>query len=121
MTRRWSVREPFDFDGLKFRIVPGVKPTGLGERGKDLRLEVYVGDAWRPVHMRLGAFLADFFYDNEEVLYPLFTPDDIKTHWMGGKKYLVYVSSAARHGWEMAEAQLQAERAQRNLFSPEEQ
>ena len=114
--RRWHPTEPFEFDGIYFRIVPGDKITMLGEHGKDLRLEIYGENGWRAVHMRLGGFLADFFCDNEEVLYPPVTPDGFKTQWKGAKKYLAYLRQSWHYGWEKAEAELQAERQQKTLL-----
>jgi hypothetical protein len=113
--RRWQPGE-FDFDGVRFRIVRGKKVTKLGESGKDLRLDIKTPAGWRPVHMRLGAFLADFFGENEEILYPPFTPEGYKTPWQGGRKYLNYLRAAWQYGWEKAEGELQRERSQKDLF-----
>jgi hypothetical protein len=90
----------FEIDGVFYRVLHGRKGPG------DLRLEHRVDGAWKPVRMRTGAMLADFFFENEEVLYP-----DAK----GGKKYLEYVRDATKYGWDKADAVLRVERAQRKV------
>lgn len=105
--RRWREGQEFDFDGLRFRVCRGKKAPA------DLRLDVMTGGTWRAVHMRLGAMLADFFYENEDVLYP--------PPAKGGRKYLDYCRDAAKHGWEKAEAVLRIERRQKSLFDEEDE
>lgn len=117
--RRWAPGE-HEVNGLRFRIVRGEKLTKLGEKGLDLRLDVFTGQGWQPVHMYLGGFLADFFTENEDVLYPRYTPEGLRTPWRGGEKYLAYLRDAWKYGWHKAEAELQRERAQKSLFEKEE-
>lgn len=99
MNRRWRDGLQVELDGLRFRVVAGRKSPD------DLRLECWVDGSWRPVRMALGAFLADFFYENEEVLFPY--PKK------GGRKYLDYLRDAAKYGWEKADAVLRVERAKK--------
>lgn len=103
---RWRAGDERDIDGLRFRVTQGVKSPD------DLRLDVKADGSWRAVHMRLGAFLADFFFENEDVLYP--------PPAKGGRKYLTYLRDATRYGWTKADAVLRIERRQRSLFDPEE-
>lgn len=98
--RRWEAGMKFELDGIHYRVVRGVKGPD------DLRLDHLIDGTWRPIHMRQGALLADFFFENEDVLYP---PPQYK----GGKKYLEYVRDAARCGWEKTEAVLRLERRQK--------
>jgi hypothetical protein len=69
---------------------------------------MWLGGRWVPVPMAVGALLADFFYENEDVLYP---PGP---NVLGGRKYIRYVKHAAIHGWQKAEAGLRAERERKN-------
>lgn len=99
----WEPGQTLTIDGLTFHVTQGHKHPD------DLRLEVEGTDGVRrAVHMRLGAMLADFFYANETRLYP--------PPALGGRKYLQYVSHAARFGWDRADLGLRMERAQRRLF-----
>ena len=101
--RRWGpTAEPFMVSGLWFQVVPGSKSEA------DLRLEIRMKpDYWRPVDMALGALTSDFFYDNEEVLYPQSEGNQ------GGQKYVDYTTLAAGQGWEIADAILQEEKRRR--------
>ena len=94
--RRWRDGWSRRIDGISFRIVRGRKGPN------DLRLDWYVDGQWRPIHMRIAALLTDFFYENEDVLYP--------PPAKGGQKILDYLRWAAKNGWEKAEAGLRAER-----------
>ncbi len=102
MTRRFSPGQRFEVGGLNFRVERGEKPARVpGEI--DLRLDVYNGTRWVPVTMTTGFMLADFFHENEEVLYP---PPQFK----GGAKYLSECRGAARDGWEHTANRLRLER-----------
>lgn len=97
-----------DFDGVAFRVVEGRKAPG------DLRLEVQARNGlWRPVTMRMVFFLADFFFENEELLYP-------PPRYLGGAKFRRAVKQAMEKGYKQADASLQVERqrkdAQRDLW-----
>lgn len=96
--RRWGECE-FELAGQRFRVQRGVKSPD------DLRLDWYTPTGWRAVPMSPGAMMADFFFENEDVLYP---PDMGN---QGGSKYIALLRHAARHGWQKANAGLLAERA----------
>lgn len=95
------------------RVTSGRKLTHLGQPNVDLRLDVFTEEGWRPVHMRLGGFLADFLCENEEALFPPFATDGRPTGLRGGAKYLAYLRDAWRYGWEKAEEELQRERTEK--------
>lgn len=99
--RRWQPRPWFEVDGLWFKVERGKKAPD------DLRLDILA--AYRdeetglvearalPVSMSFSAILADFFYENENVLYP---PPRFK----GGKRHSQHMALAEQQGWEVAEA-----------------
>jgi hypothetical protein len=93
--RRWAAGQSFTLNGLRWRIQAGKKGP------HDLRLEVLAPEGWLPVRMAMGWMQADFFYENEDVLYP--------PPAQGGQRYLHYVDGAARLGWETAQAMLESE------------
>lgn len=95
--RRWTADRTVNINGLRFRAVTGYKHP------KDLRLEVLQEVGWRPVPMLVGAMLADFFGENEDVLYP--------PPAAGGRKYMGYLWDAYQTGWQSADARLRQERA----------
>jgi len=114
MNRRFHAGDAYEVDGLRFRVRPGSKQAASGV---DLVLEMQsASGSWVPVRMVLGFFLADFFYENEEVLYP-------QAHGkLGGKKYLNACRDAAvRRGWQRQWEFLELERRyrQRDLFDGE--
>lgn len=92
----WRYTHP---SGITLRVEQGKKAAD------DLRMDIFVG-RWVPIPMAFGAILADFFYENEEVLYPPRGDAGPK----GGKKYLDYLQGAAYVGWEAAESYLQDEK-----------
>lgn len=106
--RRWQEGDSVEVSGVAFRIVLGRKWAPNG--GQDLRLETLTAAGWRPVDMALGFFLADFFGENEDVLYP---PGDGNK---GGRMYLGRCSVAYRDGWEVAVGKLAEEKRQVRLF-----
>ena len=95
--RRWRDGDTGTLDGVRYRVVRGAKGPD------DLRLDWLIGGKWRAVHMRVAAMLADFFYENEDALYP-------PPRYKGGRKVLTYLRHAGLHGWEKAEAGLRVER-----------
>lgn len=102
MARRFAAGQRYVISGLTFRVVPGAKAPN------DLRLDVaYAGGIYRPVRMSLGAFLADYFYENEAELYP--------PPALGGDKYLAYLARAARDGWREADEVLRREQTRRRV------
>lgn len=62
---------------------------------------------WRPVKMELGFVLADFFYENEERLYPQ------HQRFMGGQYYLQACYNATIFGWQDARERTDKERVER--------
>jgi hypothetical protein len=82
------------------RVVKGKKAED------DLRFEWQVpGGEWRAVTMAAGGIMADFWYENEDVLYPP------SAGFLGGEKYAQYLDQAMREGWDAADAVLQGEKA----------
>jgi hypothetical protein len=104
--RRWKPGDEIEVDGVRFRVVAG-KKTPNGGMGQDLRLDWWTGGRWQAVGMGVGFLLADFFFENEEVLYP-----QALGH-LGGKKYLRFVKHAAERGWRYAVVELRAEQEAR--------
>lgn len=100
--RRWTEGWEDSVDGVGYRVVRGSKSQN------DLRLDWRAGGGWRPVAMRTGALLADFFYENEHVLYP---PPRLQ----GGERYLGYIEQAARGGWAPAELTLREQSFRRQI------
>jgi hypothetical protein len=80
-----------------FRFVQGDKAA------KDVRMEIFIPQ-WTKVSMKLGFVLADFYAQNERVLYP----------YLGNKagaRYISFCRGAQSVGWEAAAEQLDLERA----------
>lgn len=108
--RRWTARRRFNVDGVWFRVVPGKKSPD------DLKLEMLVpkrnvdgsvGTKWLAVHMSLGALLADFFYENEDILFP---PED---GYKGGEYHSKHLRQAEEEGYEAATKTLRATQAKK--------
>lgn len=97
--RRWQNGDFGELHGLRWRVRTGAKHP------EDLVLEINVEGYWLAVSMTLGFLLADFFFQNEDVLYP---PSQ---GYRGGYKYLNDCKVAALHGWDKAAAGLRAEKA----------
>lgn len=87
-------------EGLRFRVVQGKKSPD------DLRVDVAVAGSWRPVRMELLFFLMDFFFENEEYLYP---PPKFK----GGLKILNAARTASMRGYRFAQQELSEEQRQK--------
>lgn len=102
MTRRWEPRE-FELDGLRWRVVLGRKESRVpGE--VDLRLEHMTPNGWRPTAMALLFMLADFWYENEDILYP-------RPRWQGADYLLRAVRRATQNGYESEITRLEDEKA----------
>jgi hypothetical protein len=118
MTRRFHAGYSVDISGIRFRVVQGRK-VDRGKDRQDLRLEWWASGVgkWQAVDMQAAAFLADFFYENEEELYPQ------AEGMQGGRKFWEYLRWAMKHGWTKAQAGLRAEKAMRgvqlDLLQPE--
>ena len=99
MTRRWQAGWTYVVAGLPLRVVPGRKSSD------DLVMQWRVNGEWWSIPMAATAIIADFWYENEDVLYPP------TRGFLGGRKYTRYLRKAIEEGWESAEAELQSEKA----------
>ena len=70
-----------------------------------MRLEKRLDGEWQPVRMEAGFMLADFFFENEQELYPR------AKGYRGGFEYLKAVQNAARYGWEPTQRQLREQQS----------
>lgn len=99
--RRWEAGQTGMVGGIPWRVVQGYK------RPDDLRLEFFFsGRGWVAVKMEVGFLLADFFFENEEVLYPRENDHGYPTGRDGGLYYLRAATHAAHYGWEAARDKL---------------
>lgn len=85
--------------GVEWRIVRGRKHP------EDLRLEIRT-PKFLPVSMVLGYLFADFYAQNERVLYPHIRD--------AGRRYRIAIHGAQTLGWQDAADQLAYEREQAN-------
>ena len=85
------------FGGIYWRIVEGRKKPG------DLRLDMRA-PSWTAVPMALGFLEADFYFQNENHLYP---PED---GFQGGERYMNFLRGSVYLGWQAAVAQLELEK-----------
>ena len=95
---------PHNIGGIFVRIVPGRKGPG------DMRLEIcrnWGHQSWVPVKMALVAYMTEFFFLNETLLYP---PEG---GFKGGEKFMDFLDQAAYEGYEVATAELEREKAAR--------
>lgn len=88
----------FELGGVHFRFVQGRKDPD------DVRMDLLI-PRWVPVSMKLGYVMADFYAQNERVLYP-YRGDK------AGDRYIIACQVAQFAGWEEAAAQLDYEREQ---------
>lgn len=97
---RFAAGDQFTFNGVRFRIVHGTKRPG------DLRIE-WLGDGgfWVPLSFEPVAFLVDFFFENEDRLYP-------RPTYQGGDYFMAFLRSSVRHGYRHAWGQVLAEKEQ---------
>lgn len=108
-----------EFAGLEFRVV---KTGSAGTIGKacidcqraglhayepcehDLVLQVWIeGGGWRSIPMIAVAMMTEFFWENEDVLYP---PPRFK----GGAYFFEYLRDACERGYLRADSKLKEER-----------
>jgi hypothetical protein len=94
--RRFTVGYEVDVSGLRFRVEQG------GKHPDDRVLLWWTGSGWRLIEMAAGALMADFFYENEHVLYP--------PPYKGGEMYREFLKHAMQHGWSKAVAGLNAQK-----------
>lgn len=106
---RWVLGATYESSGLHFRVGNGTKKPG------DLTLQVHTATGWRCVSMETSFLLADFFYENEEWLYP--PGGGPRGTWIGGKKFTEGQRRAIAHGYVAATQFLEAEQRQRATWS----
>ncbi len=115
--RRFEVGAKFVLAGITFRVERGSKPTS---NGVDQRLDWLTPDGWRAVPMAVGYLLADFFTDNEDILYPPGSVSSQGGTCVGGEKYMRALRRAKNHGWRAAAEETSYERrSQPSLFREE--
>jgi hypothetical protein len=102
MTRAFKAGVHGRIGEIEWRVVRGKKESRV-PGAEDLRLDIRALEFF-PVSMGLGFLLAEFFCENEEVLYPR------AAGYSGGGRYLHFVAGAVRQGWETAAEQLKLER-----------
>jgi hypothetical protein len=98
--RRWQADTSHRIaNAPDFRVKRGDKDGG------DLRLDWWSSaqKLWVPVQMSAAALITDFFYENEEHLYPRVRG------YMGGDFFIEYLKLAAHEGWQVADKKLRTE------------
>lgn len=90
ITRRFQAGDTFELWPVHYRIVQGCKGPD------DLRLEWRAAGEWRPVTMAHSALHADFFCENEEILYPTCRGQ------RGAHYFLGWLGTATKVGWDEA-------------------
>lgn len=85
-------------DGVRFRVTEGRKAAG------DLRMEwLGASGEWQPMTFLPVFALCDFFYENEDVLYP--------PPAKGGDYFRQAVCFAMRDGWRIQADRLRGEKS----------
>lgn len=99
----------FDWRGRTWdlRVELGDKTTPY-QKGPDLRLDIGFPGAenqgmYVPLPMPLSFLITDFYYHNEERLYPQDFPNK---NLRGGQWFLDSCGHAVQHGWRSATAEL---------------
>jgi hypothetical protein len=93
---------------MEFRVAQGNKTRGDAHLYGDLILCWNTPlKGWQRVEMDAAFLIADFMYENENVLYPQ------RLGWQGGEKPLQQLRIAARNGYEQATNTLHRERSAR--------
>jgi hypothetical protein len=97
---------PHLIGGVRIRVVKGRKAPN------DMKLEICCNEdatsleqRWQAVPMTLVAYMTEFFYKNEDVLYPR------SEGYLGGEKFLMFLRDAVENGYETATAGLEWEKA----------
>src|SRR4030095_1038690 len=98
--RRWRPSMMLEVNGVTFPPQPARKKPG------DIKIQVKTPAGWRDVEMKLGAVLTDFFFENEDWLFP-------RPRLNGGMEHLGYLWDAAWVGWPYAETRLQEQKLRR--------
>lgn len=86
--------------GIPWRIRKGRKMDG------DLIVDLLAPDGWHPVKMSLVGLLTQFFYENEQRLYP-------PPRFRGGEFFVAFLRGCIRIGWSDASAMLEDQRRRR--------
>lgn len=101
--RRFKEGDAFEVSGVRFRVCTGTKGPD------DLVLKWQLHDGrWAPILFDAAFLMADFFYENEEALYPSYRPNN-----QGGEKFRCAVFVAVKYGWREASRRVALERQQR--------
>ena len=93
---------PHLIGGVYIRTMPGRKSPD------DMKLEIQTPQGeWRAVPMTLVAYMTEFFFWNEENLYPR------RDGFLGGEKFMEFLRDSVNNGYETATAGLEWEKAGR--------
>lgn len=98
--RRFQPGQSGELNGIDWRVVQGKKARD------DRRLDLSTS-GWRSVPMSLGFLLADFFVENENVLYP---PSPTRR---GGEMYMDFCRGSVLVGWEASHEYILGQRARK--------
>lgn len=96
--RRFSAGDTFRMSGMDFRVRQGRKAPD------DIVIDWCTSSGWVPIGFDVLGLLHDFFYENEEVLYP--SP----MGYMGGAKVTDFERFAVKHGHDAAIHRLESEK-----------
>lgn len=109
MTWQWPTTEPFEVDGMAFRVVPEEQArSNKRKKPGHVVLQWNSHDGWREITMAQAFVMSDFFFREEGWLYPE------EDGYRGGWKFLDACRSAALHGWRFARDRLRAEMDRKN-------
>ncbi len=91
--------------GMEFRVERGAKTKGDAWKYGDLVLYWKTPSGWQKVPLDFVFLCADFFSENEEILFPS------RLDYEGGRKPIREIGVAARAGYQAARSKLFDERA----------
>lgn len=116
---QWTRTGPFEVGGIYFHVVPEEEAASGKQHKKrgHMVLEFWQPQGWLPdgrwnergrwipAPMALAFMLTEFFYHEEEFLYPR------QTGYLGGYKFMRYLWDAAIKGWLHARDNLERDKA----------
>jgi hypothetical protein len=105
MKARFAIGDKFEFPGARFEIILGEKKP-KGGNGQDLVLTL--NGRQNKVPMEMAGMMVEFFFHNEETLYPPFAD------YEGGKKFLTYGYNCVKMGYPDATRRLELEKANKD-------